>query len=78
MNDIRLQFGQAEPTNTDNFPYACVWLRHKDGTASQHLFTLTELQRSAIRASTNPSLCFLLRVDDDNDSTKEGPETLSS
>jgi hypothetical protein len=68
MNDteIQLQFGQAEATSNDSFTYVCAWLRHKDGTVSQHLFTLTELQRSAMRASHNPSLCFPLRVNDDN------------
>lgn len=71
MNDIQLQIGQAESTNHANYPMVCVWIMHKDGTVSQHLFTLTELQRTAVRASTNPSLCYPLRVDDDENNSEE-------
>lgn len=70
-NDI----GRANPTNEENYPMVHVWFEHKDGTISQHLLTTNELKRTSIRASQNPSLCFpLCSEEDENDRREEETE----
>ena len=55
--------GQMVYSNKDNLPFGHVWIRHQDGTVSNHLFSSIELLRSSTRALQNPSLCIPLIED---------------